>query len=304
MTDLKTIQDLELLTYHSGCFSSAKPGFRWIQEGEPIICGVPLDITSSYRPGTRFGPDAIRNYSACLELGSIRNGTSIEHVGYSDIGNLHFDSSEPARVHEFLSSASFVIYESDHFPVFLGGEHSITLSLIPDHDNLGIVILDAHLDLRDSYLSQKLSHACVTRRISEIVGIENVLVLGTRGISSEEMQFVDETNFNHITSLELIKSFSRDSSVFDDIRKFIDEHDGIYLSVDMDVFDPAFGMGVGNPEPEGITPTIAMDIINIIKRDSLVGCDVVEVCPGNDAGQSALLAARLVVECLNKKVGS
>ena len=280
---------------------------RDFSDAEFVLFGVPFDSSSSFRPGSRFGPRSIREVSANLETWSWRTGIDFEDVKLHDLGDLavvHGDSAETIRrVEETVED----LIGSRKVPIMLGGEHTVTLGAVKALRDATVVSFDAHFDLREEYLSNRLSHACVMRRASEEVGVRNLVLVGPRASYGEEMEFVRKKAVNYISSLEIIRSGPRAASSW--LREKLREAKRIYVSIDIDVLDPAFAPGVGNPEPEGISTTAILDILNDLVDDRLVGFDVVEVSPPYDNGGTAAVASKLIFElcsmitALNNKKG-
>jgi agmatinase len=259
-----------------------------------VLFGVPYDSTSSFRPGSRFGPRAIREVSANLETWSWRTGVDYEDVRLHDLGDVsivHGDSAETIRrVQETVED----IRGARKVPILLGGEHTMTLGAVRAFKDAAVVSFDAHFDLRDEYLSNKLSHACVMRRSSEEVGPGNVLVVGARASYAEEVDFVKKKGIRYISSLDIIRSGAQPAAAW--AKERLSGAKKVYISIDIDVLDPAFAPGVGNPEPEGIGTTALLDILNAVVDERVVGFDVVEVSPPYDNGSTAAVASKLVFE--------
>ena len=177
----------------------------------------------------------------------------------------------------------------------MGGEHSINIPIVRNFepDDIALISIDAHLDSRDEYLGTPNSHACITRRAAEHLGLENVFVLGARAIGEEELDRDDVVPF--ISSYDIM-----DNGIEWAIEKALDsvKNERIYLTVDIDGIDPAFAPGTGTPEPFGLMPMDVKKVINAI-GDRLAGFDVVEVCPPADpAGITSILAARYINEVM------
>lgn len=259
-----------------------------------VLFGVPFDSTSSYRPGSRFGPRAIREVSANLETWSWRTGIDFEDVRLHDLGDLavvHGDSAETIRrIGETVED----LVGSRKIPVMIGGEHTVTLGAVRALRDVTVVTFDAHFDLRDEYLSNRLSHACVMRRSSEEVGAGNVILVGPRATYKEEVDFVKKKGINYVSSLEIMRSGPKAAASW--LREKLGSAKKVYISIDIDVLDPAFAPGVGNPEPEGISTTALLDILNDAVDERLVGFDVVEVSPPYDNGSTAAVGSKLVFE--------
>ena len=207
----------------------------------------------------------------------------------NDWGNIEIVSDQQkneAAVEDIVSK----IVNSNKFPIGLGGEHSLTppavKALHAKYPTLAVVILDAHLDFRKEYENNPLSHATVTRRVTDIVGIDKVRPVGIRSVSQSEISEARSIGLNFLESgwTELREYLS---DVIEDLEG------PIYLSLDMDAIDPAFAPGVGTPEPLGMTPYEVIQTINFFS-DRIVGFDCVEVCPPHDNGNTSALAARLI----------
>jgi agmatinase len=261
---------------------------------DAVIFGIPYDHTASFKAGAREAPFSIRRASYNFEEIHFEHGLNQPHLELYDYGNCD-DFILPEDMIEEVNFAVKPAIRDKKFTIAMGGEHSITVPIIQNHDNrnIALITIDAHLDSRDEYLGSPYSHACVTRRASEHLGLDNIYALGVRAISTEELDREDVVPF--ITSFEMM-----DKGAEWAIKKAMDEvsNDNIYLSIDIDGIDPAFAPGTGTPEPFGLMPMDVKKIINII-GERLAGFDVVEVCPPADpSGITSILAARLINEAL------
>jgi agmatinase len=264
------------------------------EDAKFVIYGVPFDATCSFRSGTRHGPNKIREASYNFETYMFELGRDITDLSICDIGNTdEFGNAETMikGVHEFAKD----IVDNGKFPVMMGGEHSITPPVVRCFENVGVISLDAHLDFRESYLDERNSHACSTRRISDIVGIRNVVPIGVRSMSLEEKKDADKLGLKFISSFDVIEGQGIESAVKSALENIDKEH--IYLTVDIDVIDPAYAPAVGTPEPFGLTPLDVKKAVDLL-GERLVGFDLVEVSPPWDHGNTAALAARLIIEAM------
>ncbi len=268
-----------------------------------VILGVPMDYTSSFRPGSRFAPQEVRRLSNELESYCMDVDVDFDLLRVCDLGDLII-GFDVATTLKRLTRVIGELIAKDKFFIVIGGEHTITLgevlALMSTYENLKVIILDAHMDLREEYpIGLKTSHATVVRRTGEKIGFENILVLGVRAVSGEEINFCKKENFNgYLTSNTIYSDFN---FVEKTLTKFLKPKDYVLLSVDMDVIDPAFAPGVSNPEPLGLTPVTVMEIIRMITNRSinLVGLDVVEVSPPYDiSGVTSLLTSRIIKNTL------
>uniref|UniRef100_A0A7C3ISJ4 Agmatinase n=1 Tax=Candidatus Methanomethylicus mesodigestus TaxID=1867258 RepID=A0A7C3ISJ4_9CREN len=261
---------------------------------EFVLIGVPFDGTSSYRPGSRFAPNAIREASSNIETWSWRTGIDLEEVKIHDLGDLavvHGDASETIRrVGETVED----IVSAKKLPIVVGGEHLISLGVSKAIKDATIISFDAHFDLREEYLSNKLSHACVMRRISEQGGQGKIIFCGVRATYRDEVNFVKEKKIPYLSALDVLRNDVHQTSSW--LRKNLEGARRVYISIDADVLDPAYAPGIGNPEPEGISPTHLLDLLNNVIDDRVVGFDLVEVSPPYDNGNTAALASKIIFE--------
>jgi agmatinase len=260
---------------------------------DAFILGIPYDRTSSFRAGAREAPFHIRRASYNFEETLFEHGADLPRMNVFDQGNCE-DSFLPEdmmdEVEFFMSRA----VKDGKFTVAMGGEHSVNIPIIRCFGkDVALITIDAHLDSRDEYLGTEYSHACVTRRAAEHLGLDNVFSLGVRSISREELQRDDIVQ--HITSFEI-----KDKGIVWAVKTALEtiRSERVYLSLDIDGIDPAFAPGTGTPEPFGLDPADVKKAINII-GERLVGFDVTEVCPPADpSGITSVLAARFINEAL------
>ena len=255
-----------------------------------ILFSAPLDATTSNRSGTRFGPDAVRRESSFLDTYSVRSGLDWGDIDLGDIGDIDCGSVEGC-----LAGIEETIKDIDGFPVMLGGEHTITLAAIRALKPELVVVFDAHLDLRDELFGEPMCHATYLRRAIEETGC-NVLVVGARALSGEEVAFASASeNVAYITSREYIKD---PSACIERITRNIKSASSIYLSIDLDVLDPAYAPAVGNPHPEGLSTSMLLDSVEAVMQGKVVGLDLNEVYPHYDTGVTATTAAYIIMESL------
>jgi len=269
-----------------------------LDESRYVIVGVPYDHTSTYRSGSRFAPRAIRDASLNIETYSLRTGVDIEHVSLHDAGDLHIVDDASVTL-ERLSQVAKDILSAKKMPVFIGGEHTITQGPVRSlPKSVGVVSFDAHGDLRDEYGGGKLSHATVLRRITEIVGTDGVLVCGVRALCEEEVEFIQRHNVQNMTPWGIREvGLAR---TIEKIKAFTQRFEHTYLTIDIDVLDPAFAPGIANPEFNGLTPDELMSLAAAVADDRrMIGFDLVEVCPNYDTGATAVAAARLIFEMIS-----
>jgi agmatinase len=269
-------------------FADAESNFN---TADFIIYGVPYDKTSSFRHGASQGPKDIRISSWNFETYNIKTGFDLRDVKIHDYGNLDIKNKSPINMVKNVTIFTKKILDQKKFPIALGGEHSITPGIIQAFPkSIAAVSLDAHIDFREQYENEKYNHACVIRRISNYIDIKNIAVLGIRSAEKEEYE---DAKIKGLFSKDIftIQNEGIDKIINQTINYL--DNKKIYLTLDIDVIDPAYAPGTSTPEPFGLTP---LDIFKCIEKFSpfIIGFDIVEVCPSYDKGQTALLAAKIV----------
>jgi len=254
-----------------------------------IVFGVPFDSTHSYKPGCRFGPDVIRDAFNNIEIFQPEFGVDLETVNINDLGNAKH-TVVAAEMLEMVENITNELKKQNKQIIILGGEHLITLgsfSCFPK--DTGYVVFDAHYDLRDQYADIKLSHAAYLRRIVEKRGSENVVHVGARAFVKEELAFLMEHNIATISDKEI-----RNGNAVKLLKDITSTFDNLYLSIDLDVLDPAFAPGVGNPEAVGISSRELYDLVTTLQNKKIVAADIVEFNPTYDNGSTASMAAKMI----------
>ena len=260
-------------------------------ESEPIatIFGIPFDSTHSYKPGCRFGADVIREAFNNIEIFEPNFGTDLETANIQDLGNIQHTVSATEML-SMVEKTTTELQKNKTQLIVLGGEHLLTLGTYMSFPkDTGYVVFDAHYDLRDQYADMKLSHAAYLRRIVEKRGSENIIHVGARAYVKEELEFLKENNIQTITDKQI-----RDGEGPDLLKKATENFDSIYTSIDLDVLDPAFAPGVGNPEAVGITSRELYDMITSLQERKIIAADIVELNPSFDNASTAALAAKMI----------
>lgn len=262
------------------------------EKAQTVIVGVPYDGTSSFRPGSRFAPNAIRENSYGIESYSPYFDKDLREKKVCDMGDLPLPFGDKELVLDIIEKFSFKLLKNKKKLLSIGGEHLISLPLLKTfakkYENLAIVHLDAHSDLIDSYRSEKLSHASVIRRIAEVIGFENLYQLGIRSLNSIDL--------NLPYRKENMCLFT-----FDKVDEYVKKigNQPVYLTIDLDVLDPSIFPGTGTPEPGGVTYKELIICLKQLRALNIVGCDVVELSPQYDAsGVSSIVAASIIREVL------
>ena len=287
---------IELYTSQTNVFSGFQKTF---EEADYVVFGVPFDSTSTYRTGARFGPNAIRQASLNIETHSFRSEVDIEDIGFYDAGDLHA-SADAKETNDMIKRVVEDILVAGKKPVVLGGEHTITFGIAQGLGakvkDTAFVTFDAHLDLREEFLGSTYSHTTFMQMINEQLKPAKIFEVGTRSACKDEIAYAKKSGIEFFTSQQIIKQGPQ--AVLEQLEKKLEPYKNVYLTVDMDVLDPAFAPAVQNPEAEGITTTALLDIVCGLCDERVVGFDVLEIAPIYDQGVSAIVAAKVVFEML------
>jgi agmatinase len=272
-------------------------------EAQFVILGVPFDRTTSFRPGARFGPDSIRMHSWNFESYDLETGIDLADAPVHDLGNADEFGSAEDMVRSVREEVR-PVYAAGKIPIVLGGDHACSPPVVEAYPenapSVGVLYLDAHMDFRDSYLGDRRSHACSSRRIIEKVGPRNVVVMGVRSVSRQEIDDNKEIGMAFVTAHEIFREGIQAAT-----QRAMNmlKTDRIYISLDIDAVDPAYAGATGTPEPFGLTPR---DVKYIIGQAAprLAGMDIMEVSPPYDNGNTSLLAARLAREAIVRNLAA
>lgn len=258
---------------------------------DPVGCrvglfGVPYDGTTSFRPGTRFGPAAIREVSSGLETYCPQLERDLEDLAFADLGAVAIPFGAPDPVVAAVRNATHALLELGLAPLMLGGEHSISSGAVAAvaarHPDLVLVQLDAHADLRQEWLGTHHSHACAMRRCLEVLPSGTLLQIAIR--SGTRLEFEELRQSDRLVPIE---------GMAEALKPFRGRP--IYLTVDLDWFDPGVLPGTGTPEPGGFHWGDFAALVEELRHHRLVAADVVELAPQLDpSGVSAVLAAKVV----------
>ncbi len=256
------------------------------------IFGVNYDGTCSFKPGARFGPEAIRQVSSCLETYCPKLNKDLEDIMYVDFGSIIIDKNDSKSVIESVKLATNFLINKRLSPIMLGGEHSITTGaiegLVKKYPDLILVQLDAHADLRESYIGNKHSHACTMKRCLEVLPEKKILQVGIRSGTKEEFQFMHNNN-------QLVNFCPGGNA--QKLRQALLPYSKcpIYLTIDLDWFDPSLLAGTGTPEPGGFFWNDFEEILNTLRDFRIVASDIVELSPEIDkSGVSSIVAAKVL----------
>lgn len=268
-----------------GCESEYK-------DAKIVVFGAPFDSTTSYRPGTRFGPRAIRDESFGIETYSPYQDKDLTDTKIFDAGDLELCFGSPKKALKQIEDLSDKIVTDGKIPCMLGGEHLVTLSPVKSvykkYPDLNIIHFDAHSDLRSDYLGEKLSHAAVMHRCHDIVGDGKIYQFGIRSGDKSEFMWGKDHVYTNKFNLDTL------DEVIDKL-----EDKPVYFTLDLDVLDPSEFCGTGTPEAGGISFKELLNAIIALSELNIVGFDMNELCPSLDiSGASTALACKTLREML------
>lgn len=272
--------------------------FDDFEEGYAIL-GVGFDSTTSYKSGARYGPKSVREASYNFEQYNLHYDTQLDVVNY-DIGDVHVVNGNYEKTNMMIYDTIMTLLEKKLIPITIGGEHTITNGIIQalydfnkeSFENTTIIHLDAHFDMRDEYMGEKYSHATVLRRIHE-KNPKEIIQIGIRSSDYDEHEYVkSQENITYYTSYDLENN---SKELFERLDKI---NNPIYITVDIDVLDPAYAPEVGTPASCGITPMLLEKIIYKLSDKQVIGLDVVEVASSTIGDKTSVNAAKVIYDFL------
>ncbi|MDH0563064.1 agmatinase [Acinetobacter courvalinii] len=272
---------------------------------DAAFIGIPLDIGTSLRSGTRFGPRQIRAESVMIRPYNMATGAApFESLNVADLGDVPINTFNLAEAVRIIEAHYDRILAHPIIPLTLGGDHTLTLpilrSIYKKHGPVGLVHIDAHADVNDEMFGEKIAHGTTFRRAAEegLLDCQRVVQIGLRaqGYSADDFNWSRRQGFRVVQAEECWhKSLA---PLMEEVRQQVDGGP-VYLSFDIDGIDPAWAPGTGTPEIGGLTTIQAMEIVRGCQGLNLVGCDLVEVSPPYDTtGNTSLLGANLLYEML------
>ena len=265
------------------------------ENADTVIFGAPFDSTTSFRPGTRFGPSAIRSESYGIETYSPYQNKDLEDISVMDSGDIELRIGDTEAVLAQIEERTKTILDDGKRPLMIGGEHLVTLgafrAVAERYPDVHIIHFDAHADLREDYLGVKNSHACVLRRCWDIIGDDRIHQFGIRSGERVEFEFAKVHTDMHPFSLEDVPNVVKDLSL---------SKKPVYFTLDLDVLDPSIFPGTGTPEAGGVMfEELRRAVTCVCSKLNIVGCDVNELSPHYDhSGVSTAVACKIVREIL------
>ncbi|WKA54119.1 agmatinase [Planococcus shixiaomingii] len=280
-------------TYSGKVFIKSHPNY---EESKAVLYGMPMDWTVSYRPGSRFGPNKIREVSIGLEEYSAYLDRELDDVKFFDAGDIPLPFGNPEKSLLEIETYIHTLLNDGKIPMGMGGEHLVSLPVMKavasKYEDLAIIHFDAHTDLREHYEGEEYSHSTPIRKIADHIGPSNVYSFGIRSGMKEEFQWAKE-NGMHISMFEVLEP----------LKEVLPTLAGrpVYVTIDIDVLDPAHAPGTGTVDAGGITSRELLASIHAIAASDInvVGFDLVEVAPVYDhSDQTANTASKLIREMI------
>ena len=262
-------------------------------DAELVIFGAPFDSTTSFRPGARFAGNYIRNDSYGLETYSPYLDLDLDDYKLTDIGDLELPFGNAKIALDMIEDTADTILNNNKFPFLIGGEHLVSLGAIKaaykKYPNMKLLHFDAHADLRDNYLGEKLTHAGIIRRCWDFMGDNNIYQFCIRSGEKSEFEWSKEHTYMEKFSYESLSKKIKE----------IGDKTPVYITIDLDVLDPSIFPGTGTPEPGGIFFKDIIEIIKSLTGLNIIGADVVELAPHYDqSGVSTAVACKVIRELL------
>ncbi|AQU80349.1 MULTISPECIES: agmatinase [Planococcus] len=280
-------------TYSGKVFIKSHPNY---EESKAVLYGMPMDWTVSYRPGSRFGPNKIREVSIGLEEYSPYLDRELGDVKFFDAGDIPLPFGNPEKSLVEIETYVHTLLADEKIPMGMGGEHLVSLPVMKavasKYDDLAIIHFDAHTDLRENYEGEEYSHSTPIRKIADHIGPKNVYSFGIRSGMKEEFDWAKE-NGMHLSKFEVLEP----------LKEVLPTLEGrnVYVTIDMDVLDPAHAPGTGTVDAGGITSRELLASIHAIAASgvNVVGFDLVELAPVYDhSDQTANTASKLMREMI------
>lgn len=270
--------------------------FTAYEKAKIAVLPVPFDGTSTWLKGADKGPEAILEASANMELYDIETNSEVYKQGIATLEAVT-EASSPEAMSREVEKQVDAILKDKKFPVILGGEHSVSIgafhAVAKHYDNFSILQLDAHSDMRSEYEGSSHNHACVMARAKEVATVAQV------GIRSSAIEEKENIETDRIFYAHEIKETNASTWMYEVSQKL---NDNVYITIDLDVFDPAYVPATGTPEPDGLSYREVINFLKLInERHNIIGLDVVELCPNEINKASDFLATKLIYQILSMK---
>lgn len=274
-------------------FGDLPEEFSSFKLSKVLILPLAYEKTASYLKGTKEGPRAIIEASQYMELYDEELDTETYKIGIHPLPQITSEEAPQIMIEKIATKVS-QLCRNNKFILSLGGEHSITIGIVKGlkdfYDNLSVLLLDAHADLRNEYEGEKFSHACVARRLNEMLPIT---IVGVRSLSAEEAEYIKSHPLNIFFAMKMLKREDWQEEIISTLSE------NVYLSIDLDVFDPSNMPAVGSPEPGGLGWYEILNFVRVLCRQrNIISSDIVELSPHQGVVSSDFAAAKLAYKLL------
>lgn len=275
-------------------FADLTPEFSSYENSAVVVQSIPYDATSTWGKGADFGPEAIIEASMNMEVYDIETNSEAYKIGIHTLPVANFDN-DPAIMTDQVYKNTCDLVDDDKFVVSLGGEHSVSVGAIKAYseryDDITVVQIDAHADMRDEYHGSPFNHACVMARVKEFA---DYFQIGIRSVAPEELHNINKKKI--LYAHQLIDRNAWQEEVVNQLNE------NVYLTIDLDGFDPSIMPSTGTPEPGGLLWYETLELIRLIcEKKNLIGMDVVELAPNKKNKAPDFLAAKLIYKTLSYK---
>jgi agmatinase len=267
-----------------------------LENAQIVVLPIPYDETSTWIKGADKGPQAILEASYNMEFYDIETQNEVYKKGIYTAPPVR-EKTNPEAMVEAVKAATTEYLEQGKFVVPIGGEHSVSIGAIQafaqQFDNLTVLQIDAHTDLRPTYLGSANNHACVMARAREVA---NIVQVGIRSMDSSELPYIEPNRIFY--AHDIVRSRGKDTQWQQQVVNQLTDH--VYITIDLDGFDPAIVPSTGTPEPGGLWYYEVLDLLKLVnEKVKIVGFDVVELCPNEHSKASDFLAAKLIYQLLS-----
>lgn len=277
-------------------YGGLEPEFSTYETAQIVVLPVPYDGTSTWIKGADKGPDAILEASANMELYDIETGSEVYTHGIATVEPVT-EASSPEAMSAEVEKRIDSILRDGKFPVMLGGEHSVSIgafrAFARHFERFSVLQLDAHSDMRNEYEGSSHNHACVMARAKEVASVAQV---GIRSSATEEMDNIIPDRIFHAYRIHSMNPQMWMKSVSEKLEK------DVYITIDLDVFDPSIMASTGTPEPDGMYYREVIEFLKYInEHHRIIGLDIVELCPNEVNKAPDFTASKLIYQILSMR---
>lgn len=272
-----------------------------LEEADLVVFGIAFDGAASFRKGAKEGPSFIRSITYSITP-TTEDFEVFDDLKVLDLGD--YEDHDQVRMFDRIRKDVAGLVSEGKFFTMIGGDHSVSIPVFQGindglDEDFGIIHLDAHFDLNDSLDGNKYSHGCPARRALELKNIsstDNIYFVGIRSIEKDEVEFIKDNKVNVISSRDFSKMGV--DLALKGVKEKMEGFKYVYVTIDIDVLDPAYAAGTGTPQFGGLSSRELLDFLRGIFDLPIIGFDIVEVAPKLDPALTSTFAARkIITEC-------